>query len=286
MVKGISSINGYIKTGVIAAMLAGSAALYASNPIKKDTEQNQTEVVSKAGAEAVKAANMQSVQQNSVPTVHNTNLDNTFRKFIETEDDKVYVNTVINNVYKNKGLFLGTSLMQHLIDFQQFFAFLTQNADILIKNNINPSLGKQIKSFGPQFFETVEPSAEKILDLADKIHNQEVEKNLDFKHVAGFWDVHKSVNEFVNNSEFLSRDDINKFYDEFCGYLIDIEPKTDLVSSSDILARQMFILDKIAYNKILEKLNIFNNSNFSYDNKNLQDYFNMWMNSVKPDNKY
>ena len=183
MVKGISSINKFVKTGIASALLASSAALYASNSIKHDAEPNQMEVISKAGAEALKSTAMQGVTQTSVPTEHHAGLDRTLRKYIESEDDKQYIDNIINNVYKNNGTYLGSAIIQGEIDFQQFGAFIAKNMNLLIKNNIDPPLGNKINSFGPEFFKTLN-SEKQILDLSDMKQcvncKNKIEKNAKF----------------------------------------------------------------------------------------------------------
>ena len=287
MVKGISSINGLIKAGTLAAMLAGSTALYASNPIKKDAQPNQTEIVSKSGADAIKAANMQGVnQQNTVPRKHNRELDATLRKFIENDEDREYINTVINNVYKTQGTYLGTVFVQHIIDFNQFFAFLTENTDVQINNNINPKLGREIKKFGPQFFRTLEPYAEDILDTADKMHNEKLEEALGFDHIPGLWETYDRVKNIISSSDILTTSEILDFLSTYKKYLDNKEKTTDIEESANILARKIFIYDKMVYNKVLQKFSVFDNRQFKNGDKTMQDYFDMWMDSVKPESKY
>lgn len=76
----------------------------AANMSKNDsyvTEPNRTELVSKAGAEALKSNAIQVTTQSEVPTVHNQKLDATIRKFITNDDDKKYINDLVNNLYTN-----------------------------------------------------------------------------------------------------------------------------------------------------------------------------------------
>ena len=159
MIKGISA-----KTGIAGLMLlAGSLGMSATNPIKTvKPESNQTEVVSREGADALKSLSLQQINQTQVPTVHNPRLDNMLRKFIENNDDKEYIDNVINTIYKDNGTFLGSALLQHNIDIQTFYAFMTQNTKLMKNNNINPELAKKIESFGPDFFKTVKPREEEV----------------------------------------------------------------------------------------------------------------------------
>ena len=75
----------------------------------------------------------QNVKQTTVPTVHNTRLDNTFKKFARTGQEIQQVNTFINSLYKNKGTFLASAHIQHELDRQQIYLMLNENTDLLIK---------------------------------------------------------------------------------------------------------------------------------------------------------
>lgn len=90
MIK-ISTINGAAKKAALGAMLAGSVAGYASNPLKTAVIENpnHTEVVSQKGAEALKAlAYPLQQQKKSVPTEHNKKLDNKFLKLANNDEEK------------------------------------------------------------------------------------------------------------------------------------------------------------------------------------------------------
>ncbi len=71
MVKSITSAGNIVKTVALSALLAGSVALGATNPVKTTKQgsmPNQTEVVSKDGAEAVKAMTLPQQPKTAVPT--------------------------------------------------------------------------------------------------------------------------------------------------------------------------------------------------------------------------
>ncbi len=282
MVKGISSINKFVKTGIASALLASSAALYASNSIKHDAEPNQMEVISKAGAEALKSTAMQGVTQTSVPTEHHAGLDRTLRKYIESEDDKQYIDNIINNVYKNNGTYLGSAIIQGEIDFQQFGAFIAKNMNLLIKNNIDPPLGNKINSFGPEFFKTLN-SEKQILDLA-QAYTQKINEQLKFNHKPSPIEVSDRIDEIVNNSDFLTVDDKIEYYEKYNVYIINKKKPDNIKSVADIIATKMFTLDRIVYTKILKKYNVFNENQFKdWQNKTMEKYFNNWICTVRPD---
>ena len=106
------AINKITKAGILGGLLMGAVTLNATNPITTlNKTPNQTEVVSKEGAAALRAASLQGVQQTAVPTLHNPKLDKALRKYIESADDKEYIDGIINNTYKDNGTYLGSALM-------------------------------------------------------------------------------------------------------------------------------------------------------------------------------
>lgn len=286
MVKGISSINGIIKTGVISALIAGSTALYATNPAKKDTQPNQTEVVSKAGAEALKAISLQEIQQNSVPTNNNYKLDNMLKKFIESDEDKKYVEGILNTIYKEYGLFMGSALMQHEIDTQQFYAFMTKNTNVLTKNNINPELGKKIESFGSQFYEKITPHEKTLTNWVVEKYTPSVKRVLNNDNINTAKNVGDKIFKLVANIKGLSYDDLIQYRDADDEF-IKQKGKTILndADKADYAAFQMFMIDKLVLNNALKLMNIYSSNSTKYDDKNLEYYFLQWMDSVKPSAK-
>lgn len=161
MIKGISSINNIAKAGVVTALLMGAAAMNATNPIKS-ANQNQTEVVSKEGAQALKAMNVDDRYYKS-SDMRNQRIENLLKKVVHTPEDEKRVGEVIDYVNES-GLYQASALMQHEIDCQMFELFITGNTDVIINKGINPELGKKIKSFGPDFFKTVLPVKDDVFE--------------------------------------------------------------------------------------------------------------------------
>ena len=276
-----------MKAGLVAGLLSCAAAAYTTNPIKNKIQPNQTEVVSKEGAEALKTTTMQAVTQNSIPTVQHSKLNERLRKYIENEEDSKYINNIINNVYNQNGTYLACVKLQREIDFQQLYTFLSKNPDILIKNNINAKFGKQIKDFGPDFFKTLDSDKAKIImGWVNEIYNVKMNKLLRFKNMPNVVEVSDRIDEIVSNSDYLNSNEILMYYKECNKYLDNkLEPTTPQ-DAAYIPARQMFIYDKIIFEKVLKKIGVFNEKQFNDGSKDMQYYFNKWMDVVKPDLRY
>ena len=284
--KAISSINGMVKAGVFSTMLTGAATLYASNPITKDAQPNQTEVVSKDGANALKAASMAEIEQASYPTEHNIKLDETLRKYIQNDEDRKYINNILNNAYKKYGTYLGSAIVQHEIDFQQFCTFVNKNSDILIKKNINKSLGNSVKKIGPELFKTLEGKEPIIKAWANIIYNQKLDQQLEFDKIPSAIEVIDRLDNMVEHSDFLTNKDKKEYYHYCIEYMQRKGVAKNVREKSDVIARKMYLLDRIIYERLLKKLNVFSKDQYRNDRAVMNDYFISWIHSVEPDTLY
>lgn len=137
MKKGIriSAINGVAKKAALGAMLASSVAMFASNPIKTARTDNppQTEVVSKDGAEAVKAMTLPQQPKTAVPTVHNKKLDEKCLKFCDNDEEKKEMLEFLSDIYSQQGSYLGSATIQQNLDVNMFLKFLNGDIEILKK---------------------------------------------------------------------------------------------------------------------------------------------------------
>lgn len=136
MKKGIrvSAINNVAKKAALGAMLAGSVAGYATNPVKTFAENpNHTEVVSNKGAEALKALAYPMLQQQkqSVPTTHNKALDEKLLKFCDNDKEKKDINDFLLNLYNKNGSYYASAIIQQYLDLNIFLEFLDGNTEIL-----------------------------------------------------------------------------------------------------------------------------------------------------------
>ena len=282
----MTTINKIAKAGIIGGLLMGAVTLNATNPITKNKtpEQNQTEIVSKEGAAALRAASLQGVQQTAVPTVHNQKLDKALRKYIESADDREYIDGIINNTYKDNGTYLGSALMQHEINLQHLCSFMSGNTDILIKNNINPELGRTIKGFGDAFYKTVTPKEEMVIEWLMNGYSPSVIKNLQFDHKPTAEEVCKRLDNIANTKAGFTRDEIidytalnNRFIKN------KIKMKKDAQSMSDLIAYKIYLIDKMIFEKELSDMGIFRDTGrFQNGNKAIRDYYDMWFKSVEP----
>lgn len=290
MVKGISSINGWVKAGVISAFLAGSAAMYASNPIKDvNNTPNQTEVVSKEGADALKSTALKSVQgvkQDAVPTVNNTRLDETFRKFAKNAEEKQIIDDIINGIYKENGTFLGGVLVQHEIDRQMLGILLDRNTDMLINNNINPELGKEVKKLGEDFYLRVKLHEKEMNDWLENSYTPAVFGLIAFDHKPNGEEVIKRLDYIAEEKANFDLDDMIEYH-VYCDTFHEgvLKKRTDTQAMSDLAAFKMYMIDKLIMKNALYNHDVFYYNHKLKNGRRLSDYFEPWMNSVEPKGK-
>lgn len=281
----ISKING-LKAGALALILAGSTVMYASNPKKYDTNPNQTEIVSREGAEALKVMNIQKVQQTSVPTIHNSRLDNTFRKFATNEEEKIAINDIINSFYKDKGTFLASALIQHELDRQQLFLLLEEKGNLLTKKGLNPELGKNISEYGSNFYKSVRPAAKKIDNWLDNNYTPKVLGLLYFDHKPSAKEVVEKLDNIAEKKANFNLDDIIDYHTCSDGFKNkSLKNRTDDKAMSELIAYKIFTIDKIIFKKTLENNDVFGRNSYFTKYERLADFYNSWMGTVEPNGK-
>ena len=197
MVKSITSAGNLVKTVAMSALLAGSVALGATNPVKTTKQNsipNQTEVVSKDGAEAVKVMTLPQQPKPAVPTVHNKKLDDKFLNFCETEEDKRIVNDFISNTYKQSGSYLGSATIQQNLDLNAFLAFLNGDIEIL-KNFDEEAYNKIDRDAMKQVVEKSEPIKQWLNENYFNAYNEPFGQ---FDHPPDAEEVSQALDKYVN----------------------------------------------------------------------------------------
>ncbi len=224
----------------------------------------------------------QDVKQTTVPTIHNTRIDNTFRKFARTGQEIQQVNTFINSLYQNKGTFLASALIQHELDRQQIYLLLNENTDLLIR--VNPNLGKEVKEIGTDFYKSVRPNAKHVSEWLDKNYTPKLMGLLYFDHKPTAEEVIDRLDDIAENKANFSSDDILKYTIASNSFkrLNKINDKSDDISLSNLIAFKMFMIDKIIFKQTLENNDFFGKDSQFRKYANLEGYYNDWMNCVSP----
>lgn len=275
----VSAINGVAKKAALGAMLASSVAMFASNPIRTERTENppQTEVVSKDGADALKAMTFPQQQNSAVPTVHNKALDEKFLKLADTEEEKQYVNNLLSNIYAKNGSYLGSAMVQQNIDVNMFLAFLDGNIDIL-KRFDEEAYNKIDRDAMQKVVEKGEPIKQWLNENYFNVYNQPFGQ---FDHPPDAFEVENSLLEYIKKDPF-------KLFDNSASVLgVKAESFAEKLNNSQVnlvqkysnlLAYEISTADYLLFHTLLKNSGIFK----GYDDLDVIINFQRYMFAVQP----
>ena len=285
MIKPVSS--SVLRNSVLALFIAGSMGVKAENSVSRNnyvTEPNRTELISKAGAEAVKVNSIQVVNQSEVPTVHNTKLDTTIRKFIEDDNDRKSINGLIDNSYTNFGTFLGTACIQHELNTRVLYTFMTGNTKLLKDKNIAPKFADKIDSYGEDFYKTVKPNARTVLQWAVADYTPYFNSKFQFDHKPTADEVLSKIDNIISNESALTNEEKNDIRAKSLHYRItSLDNRKDTQSMADFIAFKINLYDTYMFWHELRAAGIYNDGYFRESDKNIKSFYLEWMDKVNPD---
>ena len=219
----------------------------------------------------------------NIPSDHNAKLDVTLRKFIETNEDREYEKKIIDNVYNNYGTYLASAIVQHMIDYMNFSAFLNSKTYILTEND--PKLGKMIEGFGPDFYKNVTPFSEHIHKWLNNNYSPLIFFALKFDLKPKADEVIKRLDDMAKNNELFDKKNISEYLILSNNYTREkTNGKIDTQALSDIIAYKMFLFDELMFLNSLDSSGLsYSKGHFEYNHRSIRDYFEMWMDSVSPE---
>lgn len=277
MVKGISAINSIAKKGVLGLMLASSVTMGASSPIKNTRAENEppkTEVMSKEASEALKLNSLQQTQQ-SVPTVHNNNLDNNLRRFILNNDDKVEVDKLLNYVYDNVGTYQASVLLQLLIESNKLENFLDGNETIL--DRFTDRNTREYKTAKQPFMEPLYKDKDKIYNYFVNNIEQNIINYFTFDHKPTF----KEVMARINSYEDTRCGDDMACYIEYKYYVMTTDT---LLSKKNTVEAKSECIALLIHNSIFESIINYLTANYPhFKDLDCRKYYIMWMQQNSPE---
>ena len=287
MVKGVSAVNVFVKGAAMVTMVAGAVTLgnasAKSIQSQEKTAEQPTELVSNEGAVALEASAM-TPPESEVPSVHNKKLDERLRRYIETDEDKEYIEKQIKELYDYNGTFLASAMVQHEIDIQQLYAFITGNTNVMINNGINPELGRKVASFGADFYKTITPQKDEIANWMVNEVSQAVRNTLRFDHKPSAKEVDRILVHIYINEIAKTKDDRIDYDVKIVRFISRPErknkPSWDTQYMSDLIAYKMYLIDRGIFDHSLPHFGIFLGDEF--DGEGRMDYYDMWMDSVEP----
>ena len=287
MVKGVSAVNVFVKGAAMVTMVAGAVTLgnasAKSIQSQEKTAEQPTELVSNEGAVAIETSAM-TPPESEVPSVHNKKLDEIMRKYVEDDEERLYAENLIKDLYETNGTFLGSALLQHEIDVCNLYAFITGNTNVMINNGINPELGRKIASFGADFYKTITPQKDSIANWMVNEYSQAVRNTLRFDHRPSAKEVDSKLGEIFRTEIAKTNEDRADYDVKIVRFISRPErnnkPSWDTQYMSDLIAYKMYLIDRGIFDHSLWNFGIFYGETFEH--QGIVDYYNQWMDSVEP----
>ena len=280
----------FVKNSIATAMLA-SAALGTGIKVNAANSQNElnsqnVELISNAGADALRAKALQTQDfASGNSNVHNYELDRTLNKFVESSNDKAYVDKITNSVYQYNGPYLGSAFMQAEIDYQSFCAFIEENTAVMKKNNINPNLAEKIEGFGAKFYKDIAPQAEKITDWRSGV-NENLKANLKFDHKPSAREVADRLDSYVDNNKSFTEQEKITYYKSIKQHQQNANKKriSNTQKYMNEIAFRVYSINVITIEREMTKAGYFGPKSSFKDSAGLSvgSYFYQWINSTKP----
>ena len=284
MVKGVSSK--IIRNTALGLFAAGSMGVAAANLHKNNsyvTEPNKTELISKAGAEALKVNSIQVVNQSEVPTEHNIKLDETLKKMAVGENDKNSINALTNKIYDIRGTFLGTAYLQHELNVRALYTFMTGNTKQLRDSGVAPKFADKIDSYGEDFYKTVKPISEPVLNWALDSYTPYLVSKLSFDHKPTADEVLDKLDDIIENESILTKDEKQRILIMSDNYKrLSLQNKKDNKSLSDAIAYEVNMYDIYMFWHELMQAGIYNGDYYTRSDKTIKDFYLEWMSNVNP----
>lgn len=247
----LTAINGVAKKAALGAMLASSVAMFASNPIRTARTENppQTEVVSKDGADALKAMTFPQQQNPAVPTVHNKALDEKFLKLADTEEEKQYVNNLLSNIYAKNGSYLGSAMVQQNIDVNMFLEFLDGNIEILKKFD-EEAYNKIDRDAMQKVVEKGEPIKQWLNENYFKVYNQPFGQ---FDHMLDAEEVSNALDSYVEEDPYQLFNNYVAYHFNRINYDIELKKSNmdNVQKNSDLIAAKTHTANDLLFRNLI-----------------------------------
>ena len=258
-----SSINGVAKKAALGAMLAGSVAMFATNPNKTARVENppqQTEVVSKDGAEALKVMAFPQQQTPAVPTVHNKALDERFLKLARDDEEKKLLEDFLSNTYNENGTYLASATIQQNLDLNIFLEFLDGRFELL-------------KSFDEEAYNKIDKDAmKKVVEKGEPIKKWLIENYWnayyeplgDFDHAPDYEELNNALDDYIEQDPYkLFKDGLGTYRYNAYNYVEFFKKKNidEVQKKSNVTAAKTHMANEILFKNLLNSLGLLDYAN-------------------------
>lgn len=258
MIK-ISAINNVAKKAALGAMLAGSVAGYATNPVKTFAENpNHTEVVSDKGAEALKALAYPMLQQQkqSVPKVRNKELDARFMKLARNDEEKKFMEELLLNTYNDNGTYLASATIQQNLDLNIFLEFLNGNVGILKKFDENA-----YNKIDKEAMKKVKEKSEPIIKWLNENYWGAYPPLEQFDHQPDYMEFNDALDDYIEKDPYkLFENGLNKYRYHTKNYIEFLKKSNmdNLQKKSNLISAKILTADEILFVNLLKSNGLYN----------------------------
>ena len=264
-----------IRTTAIALMTAGALlASSVNNSAKAAVRENQTQVVSREASDAIKA-NLLPAPTHS--NEHNKKIDEKVVALGRNEKEAADNRTLLNNMYKEYGTFETTVLLQRFIDIEHLkqalhlYAYESDTKSVRWEDRgpeetLYLNFGKSIAQENIKIINWLEnefyPS---INNKASALYKNGNPSGEDF---VTFFD------KYVNQMSGFSKEDIKAYNDAVSDFKSKQKNGKSVLGLSDLMAFQIFTIDRIAIRNEISKHKWFNHKTYEgLRRSTLDDYF-------------
>ncbi len=264
-----------IRTTAIALMTAGALlASSVNNSAKAAVRENQTQVVSREASDAIKANLLPAP---TFSTVHNKKLDQKVIALSKDENEIKENRTELDKMYKNNGTFDTTIQIQRYLDVENLKQALhlyayesdTKSArweDRGPEETLYLDLGKFIAQENIKILNWLKnefyPS---IIEKESVLYKNGKPSGEDF---VAFYD------KYVNQMSGFSKEDIKAYNDAVSDFKSKQKNGKSVLGLSDLMAFQIFTIDRIAIRNEISKHKWFNHKTYEgLRRSTLDDYF-------------
>lgn len=263
---------------VLAGFMAMSPlSLKAANHQEANTER--PELFTKEGARALQVTTAPQTTQQQTSTVRNLELEQRLMKFAENDKERAEYKEAINEFYSTGGTYAGSVMLQLAIDGQLLETFLNERTDLLINNDINPSLGREIRDDAEAFYRPIRPQKDKIIDWFENTYSPYILQYFQSGQNQTAQEVSEKLDKLVEQIG-LSRYD-KDFYD---AYEL-VKPKDDnSIRWASYISLKVEIIDYLVFKKNMNSLRMLEKYNSGGYNVSRRSSFERLMDSFRRKN--
>lgn len=162
---------------------------------------------------------------------------------------------------------------------------MTGNTKLLRDSGIAPKFADRIDSYGEDFYKTVKPNAETVLNWAVSKYSPYFVNKLKFDHKPTADEVLKKLDEIIENEQNLTVDERKSILIMAEHYkYTKLKNANDVQSMSNLIAYKINKYDTYMFWHELRAVGVNSGESYRRSNKHIEDFFVEWMSLINPIN--